>query len=529
MTSTRGDALSRMRGTAPSPAGPRAERGGGRRCHLLADRRERRGLHCRVRWGHLGRWAGGSAISRLYGPAIADRRAVSAGHRGLPARGSPALFLNVSRSTCSGDARAGVRQPALQRPSSSSRCWPAPSGPCCSVPTALTVGASGAIFGMMAAPCGGQAQRRHQPIQTGWASGSSSTCFHLHVPGISIGGHIGGCGGTAVGVADVRPRDRFACPRAVLLLLARRPRSPPWWPASLCGRQRRLAQQPFVGLLRRSSEGFAWEACGHAAAAAAPMRRARRGRWPARPSAAANAFGSPGSTSRPVSPSASISGRPPCAAATTGLPAAAASMRRVGAGVRPGRGHAHGVGRPKHRLDVAVEAEDVQPPRPSRAASAFSSPDAAPHPGTGLPRPARPRRSRSGGSARARASTSCPFQALIRPSRATAKASSVDAERGAAASGSPRAGTLHRPSGTTSERESWVRARRTRRERVRALEPPPVSGARPAPAPIDLADVLDRGSPPVGRRAGPQGSPTCWRDRPGAVLAPSRPEPDCAS
>ena len=61
-------------------------------------------------------------------------------------------------------------------------------------PNALTGGASGAVFGLMAAAAVGLQQRGVNPMKTG-------------IPGISIGGHVGGAlMGAAVGYAMLEPR-----------------------------------------------------------------------------------------------------------------------------------------------------------------------------------------------------------------------------------------------------------------------------------------------------------------------------------
>ena len=79
-------------------------------------------------------------------------------------------------------------------------------------PNALTVGASGAIFGLMGAFIAGQRAAGINP----WRSGIMgwvivNLLFTLLVPGISIGGHLGGLvGGLVAGVVLFRPHMRPA-------------------------------------------------------------------------------------------------------------------------------------------------------------------------------------------------------------------------------------------------------------------------------------------------------------------------------
>ncbi len=79
-------------------------------------------------------------------------------------------------------------------------------------PGALTVGASGAIFGLMGATIIGQRSVGINPWRSGivgWVV--INLIFTVAVPGISIGGHLGGlAGGLLAGVILFRPRLRPA-------------------------------------------------------------------------------------------------------------------------------------------------------------------------------------------------------------------------------------------------------------------------------------------------------------------------------
>ena len=78
-------------------------------------------------------------------------------------------------------------------------------------PDALTGGASGAVFGLMAAGVVGLRQRGINPMQTGLGlTFVINLLFTLAVPGVSIGGHFGGapagalCGAVALAPARWR-------------------------------------------------------------------------------------------------------------------------------------------------------------------------------------------------------------------------------------------------------------------------------------------------------------------------------------
>ena len=75
-------------------------------------------------------------------------------------------------------------------------------------PNALTGGASGAVFGLMAAAAVGLQQRGVNPMKTGiGATLLLNLLITFTIPGISIGGHVGGAlMGAAVGYAMLEPR-----------------------------------------------------------------------------------------------------------------------------------------------------------------------------------------------------------------------------------------------------------------------------------------------------------------------------------
>ena len=89
-------------------------------------------------------------------------------------------------------------------------------------PDALTVGASGAIFGLMGAAVVVMRNRGINPMESGiglWLG--INLVFTFAIPGISIGGHLGGLVGGALAAAlmfDVG--DRIRMPQAVPVLLA---------------------------------------------------------------------------------------------------------------------------------------------------------------------------------------------------------------------------------------------------------------------------------------------------------------------
>ena len=81
-------------------------------------------------------------------------------------------------------------------------------------PNALTVGASGAIFGLMSAAVLVLRQRGIDPMSTGlpiWIG--INLVFSFAVPGISVGGHIGGLiGGALAAIALYEMPARARCP-----------------------------------------------------------------------------------------------------------------------------------------------------------------------------------------------------------------------------------------------------------------------------------------------------------------------------
>jgi len=92
-------------------------------------------------------------------------------------------------------------------------------------PLALTVGASGAVFGLMGATLVHQLRRGINP----WSSGVGSLVvinliFTVSRPGISIGGHVGGLLGGAMVAWLVDEADRRRAPRtagtAITILFA---------------------------------------------------------------------------------------------------------------------------------------------------------------------------------------------------------------------------------------------------------------------------------------------------------------------
>lgn len=75
-------------------------------------------------------------------------------------------------------------------------------------PNGLTGGASGAVFGLMAAASVGLQQRGVNPLRTGiGATLVLNLLITFTIPGISIGGHVGGAlMGAIVGYAMLEPR-----------------------------------------------------------------------------------------------------------------------------------------------------------------------------------------------------------------------------------------------------------------------------------------------------------------------------------
>ena len=76
-------------------------------------------------------------------------------------------------------------------------------------PDAFTGGASGAVFGIMAAAVVGMRQRGMNPLRTGLgATFAINIVFTLAIPGVSIGGHFGGAlAGAVCGAVLFAPRE----------------------------------------------------------------------------------------------------------------------------------------------------------------------------------------------------------------------------------------------------------------------------------------------------------------------------------
>jgi membrane associated rhomboid family serine protease len=89
-------------------------------------------------------------------------------------------------------------------------------------PDALTVGASGAVFGLMGAAVLIMRNRGINPMESGiglWLG--INLVFTFAIPGISIGGHLGGlAGGALAALIMFDLRDRVRMPAPVPLLLA---------------------------------------------------------------------------------------------------------------------------------------------------------------------------------------------------------------------------------------------------------------------------------------------------------------------
>ena len=116
------------------------------------DRRRRRGGHARAAAATLIDDGGLCGRRRPSADRRRRRRVVPDRHRRLP----PRRACSTSASTCSSStssARCSSRRsaPRASSASTSSRCSPARSARCCLDPNELTVGASGAVFGLMAA------------------------------------------------------------------------------------------------------------------------------------------------------------------------------------------------------------------------------------------------------------------------------------------------------------------------------------------------------------------------------------------
>ena len=87
-------------------------------------------------------------------------------------------------------------------------------------PYALTGGASGAVFGLMAAAVVGMRERGVNPLQTGLGlTFLINIVFTLALPGISVGGHFGGAlAGAACGAVVLAPA-RWRIPSAAQVVV----------------------------------------------------------------------------------------------------------------------------------------------------------------------------------------------------------------------------------------------------------------------------------------------------------------------
>ena len=89
-------------------------------------------------------------------------------------------------------------------------------------PNALTVGASGAIFGLMGAAFVVMRNRGINPMESGlgvWIG--INLMFTFAIPGISIGGHLGGLiGGALAALLMFDLRDRVRMPQVLPVVLA---------------------------------------------------------------------------------------------------------------------------------------------------------------------------------------------------------------------------------------------------------------------------------------------------------------------
>lgn len=87
-------------------------------------------------------------------------------------------------------------------------------------PDAATGGASGAVFGLMAASVVGVGQRGVNPLRTGLGVVFAiNVLFTLAVPGVSVGGHFGGAAiGALVGALTLAPRSWRVPPWASIVV-----------------------------------------------------------------------------------------------------------------------------------------------------------------------------------------------------------------------------------------------------------------------------------------------------------------------
>ena len=144
------------------------------------------------------------AVSRA---AVADGEVLAADHGRVPPRRAPAPAVQRVRAVrARDDARARDRASALRDHLLRLAARRARSARCSWSPDALTVGASGAIFGLMGAAVVVMRNRGINPMESGlglWLG--INLVFTFAIPGISIGGHLGGLvGGALARCADVR-------------------------------------------------------------------------------------------------------------------------------------------------------------------------------------------------------------------------------------------------------------------------------------------------------------------------------------
>ena len=209
--------------------------------HLRPDRDQRGRRRSARSLGGASATGGGVAGSSLLDDgsvsrfAVDRRRVLAHPHRGLPARGlHPPAVQHVRalhpRRDCSSRRSAACASAS----STSSRCWPARSGRCCSSPRRRRSGASGAVFGLMGAAVVVMRNRGVNPMESGlglWIGLNLLITFTI--PNISIGGHIGGLiGGALRGAAHVRPAaTACVCPQIAPIAARRRDRRRPRWSA----------------------------------------------------------------------------------------------------------------------------------------------------------------------------------------------------------------------------------------------------------------------------------------------------------